>query len=176
MDWKVAVVRTLDRIPRTFRNMISNFRSQSKLLSSCVSNCSVEGPPIKIIYGYINRRFKRVGMPIPRYRLALTSRCRSVRVRLRDGGRGSPGRKRVDTGTTSRLLRQPGGGRYTLQNARSCESLTILSPFLRSLDKRTWTHTISSISRSHVLEYAELIFTWDNTCDILLKIKCDNNG
>lgn len=86
--------------------------------------------------------------------VVFTSRCRSVRVRLRDEGRVSPGWKRVGTSTTSRLLRQPGGGRWTLQNARSCESLTILSPFLRSLDRRTWSHRISSISRSHMLEYA----------------------
>lgn len=42
------------------------------------------------------------------------------------------------TGTGSRTLRYPGGGRYTRQYARSWLSLTILSPFLRSFAKRTY--------------------------------------
>lgn len=47
---------------------------------------------------------------VERKECLFTSRCRSVKVRLRDGGRESPGWKRVGTGVTSRLLRQPGGG------------------------------------------------------------------
>lgn len=108
MDWKVAAVRTSDHIPRTSRNTISNFQLQSRPLFAYVSNYFVEEPPNTYI-DVLNQNShrgdgKRNGM-------ALTSRCRSVRVRLRDGGRGSPGRKRVGTGTTSRLLRYPGGGR-----------------------------------------------------------------
>jgi len=55
-DWKVAAARTSGRIPYTFQSTTSNFRSPSKLLFSCVSDCSVKGWPERGNRGVIEIR------------------------------------------------------------------------------------------------------------------------